>query len=197
MAACPAAQPARHPPTSHRRSAAGLLPARTFGPAASAQTATQTRGTPTAGTLAPGAVRMARWRGLATAAEPLLRVLHLGYLWLPAGLALLAVSVLAPAVPKSVALHALTAGAMSTMILAMMTRAILGHTGRPLTASRATAAIYLSVTAAAAARLASGLADDAGPVLLHASAAAWVTAFALFVLVYGPMLLRRSLGPPA
>ena len=143
------------------------------------------------------AARLARWRGLATAAEPLLWVLHLGYLWLPVGLALLAVSVLAPAVPESVALHALTAGAMATMILAMMTRATLGHTGWPLTASRATAAIYLSVTAAAAARLASGLADDAGPVLLHASAAAWVTAFALFVLVYGPMLLRRRPGPPA
>ena len=140
--------------------------------------------------------RLARWRGLATAAEPLLWVLHLGYLWLPVGLALLAVSMLAPAVPQSVALHALTAGAMATMILAMMTRATLGHTGRPLTASRATAAIYLSVTAAAAARLASGLADDAGPVLLHASAA-WVAAFALFVLVYGPMLLRGRPGPPA
>ena len=143
------------------------------------------------------AARLARWRGLATAAEPLLWVLHLGYRWLPVGLALLAVSMLAPAVPQSVALHALTAGAMSTMILAMMTRATLGHTGRPLTASRATAAIYLSVTATAAARLASGLADDAGPVLLHASAAAWVAAFALFVLVYGPMLLRGRPGPPA
>ena len=143
------------------------------------------------------AARLAHWRGLATTAEPLLWVLHLGYLWLPVGLALLAVSVLAPAVPESVALHALTAGAMATMILAMMTRATLGHTGWPLTASRATAAIYLSVTAAAAARLASGLADDAGPMLLHASAAAWVAAFALFVLVYGPMLLRRRPDPPA
>jgi len=57
MADCPAAQPARRPPTSHRRSAACLLPARTFSPAAPAQTATQTRGTPTAGTVAPGAVR--------------------------------------------------------------------------------------------------------------------------------------------
>ena len=143
------------------------------------------------------ASRLARWRGLATAAEPLLWILHLGYLWLPVGLALLAVSILAPAVPESVALHALTAGAMATMILAMMTRATLGHTGRLLTASRATAAIYLLVTAAAAARLASGLADHAGPVLLHASAAAWVAAFALFVLVYGPMLLRRRPDPPA
>ena len=143
------------------------------------------------------AARLARWRGLSTTAEPLLWVLHLGYLWLPVGLALLAVSMLAPAVPESVALHALTAGAMATMILAMMTRATLGHTGRPLIATRATAAIYLLVTFAAAARLASGLADDAGSLLLHASAAAWVAAFALFVLAYGPMLLRRRLDAPA
>lgn len=142
------------------------------------------------------AVRLARWRGLSTLSEPLLWILHLGYLWLPVGLALLAVSMLAPAVPQGVALHALTAGAMATMILAMMTRATLGHTGRPLAASRATAAIYMLVTAAAATRLASGLAEDGGSLLLHASAAAWVAAFALFVLSYGPMLLHRRLDPP-
>ena len=144
------------------------------------------------------AARLARWRGLSTAAEPLLWVLHLGYLWLPVGLALLAVSMHAPGIPQSVALHALTAGAMATMILAMMTRATLGHTGRPLTASRATAALYLLVTAAAAARLASGLVvDHAGSLLLQSSAAAWIAAFTLFVLSYGPMLLRRRLDPPA
>ena len=143
------------------------------------------------------AARLARWRSLSTTAEPLLWVLHLGYLWLPVGLVLLALSMLARAVPESVALHVLTAGAMATMILAMMTRATLGHTGRLLTATRATAAIYLLVTLAAVARLASGLADDTGSLLLHASAAAWVAAFALFVLAYGPMLLRRRLEAPA
>ncbi len=136
------------------------------------------------------AARLARWRGFSTTSEPLLWVLHLGYLWLPVGLALLAVSIHSPAVPRSVALHALTAGAMATMILAMMTRATLGHTGRQLTASRATAAIYMLVTTAAATRLASGLVDDGGSLLLHASAAAWVAAFALFVLSCGPMMLR-------
>jgi len=143
------------------------------------------------------AVRLARWRGLSTTSEPLLWVLHLGYLWLPVGLALLAVSMHASGMPQSVALHALTAGAMATMILAMMTRATLGHTGRPLTASRATGAIYMLATAAASARLASSLADDGGSLLLHASAAAWVAAFALFVLSYGPMLLRQRLDLPA
>lgn len=121
-------------------------------------------------------------------------VLHLGYLGLPVGLALLAASMLVPAVPQSVALHALTAGVMATLILAMMIRATLGHAGRPLIASRATAAIYLLVIAAAA-RLASGLADDGGSMLLHASAAAWVVTFALFVLAYGSMMLRPRLDP--
>ena len=140
------------------------------------------------------AVRLARWHGLSTGAEPLVWVLHLGYLWLPAGLALLAVSMLSPALPESTALHALTAGAMATTILAMMTRTTRGHTGRPLAATPATTAIYLLITVAAAARLASGLADDAGITLLYGSAAAWVAAFALFLLAYGPMLLRPRPG---
>ena len=140
------------------------------------------------------AVRLARWRGLSTGAEPLVWVLHLGYLWLPAGLALLAAAMLSPAVPESVALHALTAGAMATMILAMMTRTTRGHTGRPLAATPATTAIYLMITAAAAARLASGLADDDHLMLLYGAAAAWVAAFALFLLAYGPMLLRPRPG---
>ncbi len=142
------------------------------------------------------AVRLARWRGLATTSEPLLWVLHLGWSWLPLGLAVLAVSMLAPAVPRSAAHHALTAGAMATMILAMTTRATLGHTGRPLTASRTTATIYVFITVAAVARLAAELAGGAGPALLRVSAAAWIGAFALFLACYGPMLLSRRVDPP-
>ena len=140
------------------------------------------------------AVRLARWQGLSTGAEPLVWVLHLGYLWLPAGLALLAAGMLTPTVPESVALHALTAGAMATTILAMMTRTTRGHTGRPLAATPTTTAIYLLITAAAAARLASGLADDDHLMLLYGASAAWIAAFALFLLTYGPMLLRRRPG---
>ena len=53
------------------------------------------------------------------------------------------------AVPRSAAIHALTAGAMATMILAVMTRASLGHTARELKANAATVVIYLLVTAGA------------------------------------------------
>ena len=75
------------------------------------------------------ALRLARWRGLATVKEPLLLVLHLGHGWLAIGLVLLGASELTDLVPASAALHALTAGAIGTMILAVMTRATLGHTG--------------------------------------------------------------------
>ena len=67
-------------------------------------------------------------------AEPLLAVLHLGYLWLAVGLGLLGVSLLMDRVTEAMALHVLTIGAMGTMTLAVMMRATLGHTGRKLRA---------------------------------------------------------------
>ena len=59
--------------------------------------------------------RLARWRGIATLEEPLLLVLHVGYLWLVVGVALLGLSLISDVVPPAAAVHALTAGAMGTM----------------------------------------------------------------------------------
>ena len=133
--------------------------------------------------------RLARWRGLLTGAEPLVWVLHLGFPWLPVGYALLA---LAPVMgfTETAALHALTGGAMTTMIVAVATRATRGHTGRALSADRATVAIYGLVTLAAAARVVAGIAAVATLPLLALAGAAWVGAFVLFLAIYGPMLLK-------
>jgi uncharacterized protein involved in response to NO len=91
--------------------------------------------------------RLLRWRGVRAAREPILLVLHLGYLWLVVSLAFLGVSALAPShLAPSTALHALTAGAIGTMTLAVMTRASLGHTGREIKAGGVTRAIYALVT---------------------------------------------------
>src|SRR5208337_1429144 len=90
--------------------------------------------------------RLLRWRGIATTAEPLLLVLHVGYAWLVLGVALLGLAVLDADVPLSAAIHALTAGAIGTMILAVMTRATRGHVGRELSADRVTVLIYVLVT---------------------------------------------------
>jgi uncharacterized protein involved in response to NO len=134
-------------------------------------------------------VRIARWRGQATAPEPLLLVLHIGQLWLGIGLVLLGLSMVWDAVPAAAAIHALTAGAMGTMALAVMTRATLGHTGHVLHADTTTDIIYALVNAAAVLRVAAAFTVGAQMNLLTAAAAAWITAFALFVAHYGPLLV--------
>jgi uncharacterized protein involved in response to NO len=139
------------------------------------------------------AVRLARWRGVATLADPLLLVLHVGYLWLVAGVALLGLSLLTDAVPTAAAVHALTAGAMGTMILAVMTRATLGHTGRALRADAATITSFALVSASAVLRMAAAWPIDAQAGLIELSGLAWIGAFALFLTKYGPMLLSLRL----
>jgi uncharacterized protein involved in response to NO len=137
-------------------------------------------------------LRLWRWRGDLVTAEPLLLILHVGYAWLVLGVGLLGLSVWGIAVPASAAIHALTVGAMATMILAVMSRATRGHTGRPLAADRWTQAIYVLISAAALARVAAatGIWTDT---LLLAAAACWAAAFAGFLLGYGPMLLRARM----
>jgi uncharacterized protein involved in response to NO len=133
--------------------------------------------------------RLLRWRGGATAAEPLVLILHVGYAWLVLGAALLGAAMLDTPVPQSAAIHALTAGAIGTMILAVMTRATRGHTGRDLTADRVTSLIYVLVSLAAATRVAAAFSTDMIMSLLIASACFWIAAFGGFLLHYGPMLL--------
>lgn len=139
-------------------------------------------------------VRLARWRGRQTWPESMVWILHLGFVWLPVGFLLLGASALAPAaVPFTAGVHALTAGGIGVMTLAVMTRATRGHTGRPRTSDVATTAIYTLVLTAAAVRVAAPFLPGLTPALLGASAALWVLAFGGFALVYGPMLVRKSL----
>jgi len=129
-------------------------------------------------------VRLARWRGLATVREPLLFVLHAGYGWLAAGLALAGANGFLGWLPAGAPLHALTVGAIGTMTLAVMTRASLGHTGRALTAGAGTVAIYALVSLAALLRVSAQT-----PTMTSLAGLAWAAAFALFALLYGPLLL--------
>jgi uncharacterized protein involved in response to NO len=135
-------------------------------------------------------VRLARWQGVRTWREPIVLILHLGYLWLAAAFLMLGCSILDPTrIPQSAALHALTAGAIATMTLAVMTRATRGHTGRPIETDAVTLLIYVMVTVGALLRVAAPLVPDLYFGLLTAGGALWSLAFALFALRYGPMLL--------
>lgn len=141
-------------------------------------------------------IRLARWQGLATRPEPLLWVMHLGYLWIPAGLALLALGSWLPGVAPSGAIHALTIGAIGTMTLAVMSRATLGHTNQPLHAGAGLTLAYCMVTAAVVLRIAASLWDGAFLPLVLAAAAAWIAAFLFYLGACGPVLVQRHLRRP-
>ncbi len=141
--------------------------------------------------------RLARWAGLRSIRDPLVFILHVGYFWIPVGLCLLGASLVGGDIPRSAAVHALTAGAMGTMILAVMTRATLGHTGRPLQASPPTLFLYVLVTIGALLRVMAPLGLIDYRLGMEISAMAWAGAFLLFLGVYGPMLFRPRIGEGA
>jgi len=135
------------------------------------------------------AIRLAGWRGVRTATEPLLLILHFGYLWIAIGAALLGASMLWSAVPLAAAIHALTAGAIGTMILGVMTRVSLGHSGRALTADGVTTGLYGAVLAAGIIRVAAAFSATLAMPLITISAGLWVVAFLVFALRYAPILI--------
>ena len=140
-------------------------------------------------------VRLARWRGIATWRDPLLSALHLGYGWLALGLVLLGASGIWTDVTEAAALHALGTGAVGTMTLAVMVRATLAHTGRAQIVGAGTETLYLLAHAAALLRVLAACLPGSYAVLLSASGAAWIAAFTLFGLIYGPCLLRPRSRP--
>jgi len=182
-------EPPAPPPRERLDRAAWLLPAPAFAIWAFVPEGTVT---PYALFLAGTAVawRLSAWQGLRTRREPLLLILHIGYGWLAVGLLLLGVSGIDPLLPATAAVHALTAGAVGTMTLAVMTRASLGHAGRPLVAGPVTRMIYGLITLAAALRVLSPLVGDYAFVALLFSAIAWTGAFGLFAIIYGGVLVR-------
>ena len=139
--------------------------------------------------------RQAYWGGARTLDKPIVWIIHLAYLWLGLGLLAVAGAGLLKVFASSVGIHALSIGAVATMILAAMTREALDHTGRKLVAGRFGVAAYLLITVAAVARILAGAAVDtgAGRLLLEISGVAWTLAFAVYLCGYG----RYLIGPQA
>lgn len=133
--------------------------------------------------------RFSHWGTLRTLRQPIVWILHAAYLWLPLGLALKAIALLNGAAFSAFWLHALTMGTLATMILAVMTRAALGHTGRPLVVHPVTAASYLLLLGAVLVRVL-GLATlgVSYPLVIASAAFLWTAAFLFFVVVYAPIL---------
>ena len=141
--------------------------------------------------------RWTLWQPWKTGRTPLVWVLHVAYAWIPVHLALRGLAEMGW-VTASVATHALTVGAIGGLIIGMMTRTALGHTGRPLKAGRADVTCYLLVLAAALIRVFVPLLAPAQ--LINSvlwSAALWSAGFALYAVSYWPVLTRVRLdGKP-
>lgn len=137
--------------------------------------------------------RMARWCGGRVLSEPLLWSLHLAYVMLALGFWAEAAAGY-ELVAVAGARHVWLAGTLGLMTLAVISRATLGHTGRPLHAGPGTAALYLALGLSVLCRLAAAL-PSASDAMLHASAGFWIASFAGFAVIYGPMLLRPRLAP--
>jgi uncharacterized protein involved in response to NO len=142
-------------------------------------------------------VRLARWAGDRTVRDRLVLVLHVGYAFVPLGFFLVGGAAL-DLVPPAAGIHAWTGGAVAVMMLAVMTRASLGHTGRELVASAGTQAVYAAAAFAAVVRICAAMHQEWVGILLLISGAAWAGAFLGFAVLYGPMLCTgRAPRPPS
>jgi uncharacterized protein involved in response to NO len=139
--------------------------------------------------------RVARWRGWSAWREPLVWILSVGYGWLALSLLALGGAVFG-VLPAANAIHVLTTGAVGTMTLAVMTRASLGHTGRPRQADLMTVVMYVLVNVGAIFRTLAPAAEAPTAwtnLMLILAAVCWSGAYLLFALAYGPILVRPAL----
>jgi uncharacterized protein involved in response to NO len=143
-------------------------------------------------------IRALRWGAFRTYNRPILWILHVGHAWIGVGLLIKAASAVVLSIPASVPTHALTAGAIGTLTLGMMSRVTLGHTGRTLQVSSPIVLAYVSIVISAGFRV-------FGPwfwpqfnrTTLIISAGCWALAFALYVIANARYLMTpRPDGKP-
>jgi len=142
--------------------------------------------------------RFLRWGIQYTWSEPLLWSLHLAYVFLPLGFVMLALHSVGLMDNASAALHSFTVGSIGGLILAMISRVTLGHTGRPLKPHKLVAVAYVFILLAAVIRvLVSAWLPGLASWGIGMAGGFWIIAFTIYIYFYGPMLLTtRADGRP-
>lgn len=145
--------------------------------------------------------RVARWKGWRAVDEPVVLAMNLGFAWLVVAFALRAAAALGAPVPPQTWVHAFTVGSLGMMMLGLMTRVVLRHTGRPVVMPRAIVVAAAAMLAAALLRLAASV-HALGNTVVALAALLWTLAFVIWFVRFAPMLLapslpRRQAAPPA
>ncbi|MEC6823646.1 NnrS family protein [Photobacterium piscicola] len=136
-------------------------------------------------------VRMCRWRSYKTITVPLLWSLHGAYLSMIIGLAWLGGSYINHNMNPTIGIHIIAIGGIGAMILAMMARVSLGHTGRKLQVGRWMVIAFMSLFGSLLARtLLVVIMPIATMDAYVISAVLWVMAFTIFTIVYYPVLTK-------
>lgn len=134
--------------------------------------------------------RLLLWNPLGARKTPMLLVLYAGSAWMACGFLLRGAAYFWP-VPRALGIHAHAVGAVGVMILGMMARVSLGHTGRAIRAGPAIGAGFILVNLAAVLRVVvAGLAPEIYLAAVYGAAAAWTLAFGLFVMNMAPFLTK-------
>ncbi|WP_431474118.1 NnrS family protein [Marinobacter sp. KM021] len=132
-------------------------------------------------------VRLANWKGWLVRSEPLLWILHLSILWVPVALLLLAGSLLA-GWPSNAWTHAAGTGAVGCLILGVIARVSLGHTGRPLVLPKGMVLAFVAVQLAAVIRVVTAFDVIPWHPGIGTSTALWVIAYLIFLVRYTGVL---------
>ncbi len=136
--------------------------------------------------------RLARWYDRRIWRYPILSILYIGFAWAIVGFFAAGITFFG-SLSESMALHVFTAGSISTMILGMIARVSLGHTGRTIQASRAMQVAFACIVISGILRtIVIESSPSASVALMAVSATFWIAAFGLFVVTYFTILVGPS-----
>lgn len=133
--------------------------------------------------------RLLRWCGHRTVRSPILLILHVAYIFIPLGLAMLASGA------QTAGLHLLGIGGIGGMTTAVIMRATLGHTGRALHIGPSVTAAFILIILAAIMRSAAPSFETMGMSGLEITALLWTTGFAIMLARVGPWLWSKKVKP--
>ncbi|HBX39497.1 MAG TPA: NnrS family protein [Marinobacter adhaerens] len=132
-------------------------------------------------------VRLAGWKGWLVRQEPLLWILHLSILWVPVALFLLAGTLFA-GWPSNAWSHAAGTGAVACLILGVISRVALGHSGRPLVLPKGMVFAFTAIHLAALVRVLTAFEIIPWHPGIGGSALLWLVAFGIFLYRYTAIL---------
>jgi uncharacterized protein involved in response to NO len=135
-------------------------------------------------------IRLWGWKGWVSLGDPLMIILHIGVLWIVAGFMLMAYASFIDDTVLILSYHAFSIGAAGSLTLGVMSRAIIGHSGRPMNNEFIITSIFWLINISAISRiLAPIIFTDLYTVFLFVSGICWVMAYLIFLIRFIPVII--------